>query len=66
MTTLEDIEKAVAQLPPEKLMEFRTWFEEFDAALFDARLEIDSRAGKLDGFAEEARSAFKQGSIKDI
>ncbi len=66
MTTLEDVEKAVAQLVPEKLAEFRAWFEEFDAALFDAKIDRDSRAGKLDGFAEEARRDFHEGRAKEI
>ena len=28
--TVDDIEKAVAKLPPEQLAEFRAWFERFD------------------------------------
>jgi len=32
MTTIEEIEKAVAELPPDQLARFRAWFDEFDAA----------------------------------
>ena len=35
MRTVEDIEKALSELPPDQLAEFRTWFETFDAARFD-------------------------------
>jgi hypothetical protein len=35
MTTVEDIEKAVAKLSPEQLAKFRAWFEEFQERLFD-------------------------------
>ena len=28
--TIDDIEKAVARLPPEQLAEFRAWFERFE------------------------------------
>jgi hypothetical protein len=35
--TLEDIEKALTELPPDQLTEFRAWFETFDAARFDKR-----------------------------
>src|SRR5947209_4631643 len=35
MATLEDIEKAVTELPAEQLAKFRAWFEEFEAAHFD-------------------------------
>jgi hypothetical protein len=44
----EDIEKAVEQLCPQNMARFREWFGEFDARLFDARIERDARAGKLD------------------
>jgi hypothetical protein len=44
-------------LSPEELAEFRSWFEQFDAALFDSRIERDILAGKLDRFAAEALQA---------
>ena len=47
MTTLEDIEKAVAELPPDQLVRFRAWFEEFEAARFDQTIERDAKAGRL-------------------
>jgi hypothetical protein len=52
--TAEDIEKAVEQLPPPELARFRAWFEAFDADQFDAAIERDAQAGKLDGLAEKA------------
>ncbi len=42
MSTLEDIEKALTELPPDQPAEFRAWFEAFDAARFDDRIERDS------------------------
>jgi hypothetical protein len=66
MTSLEDIEKAVERLSPEKLVEFRAWFEQFDAALFDSRLEHDLRAGQLRHYAAEALRAFHEGRTKEI
>jgi hypothetical protein len=52
--TIEEIEKAVEQLPPHELARFRAWFEAFDADQFDAAIERDAQAGKLDGLAEKA------------
>ena len=52
--TTEDIEKAIEQLDPRELARFRAWFEVFDADRFDATIEQDARAGRLDTFAEEA------------
>jgi hypothetical protein len=37
MRTVEDIEKAVAELPAAELDKFRAWFEAFDADRFDAK-----------------------------
>jgi hypothetical protein len=54
MTTVEDIEKAVEQLTPRELARFRAWFEAFDAEQFDAAIERDISAGKLDAHADEA------------
>jgi hypothetical protein len=57
MIKLEEIKKSVEKLSPEELAEFRSWFEQFDAALFDSRIERDILAGKLDRFAAEALQA---------
>ena len=66
MTTLEDIEKAVAELPPDQLVRFRAWFEEFEAARFDQRIERDAKAGKLDQLAEQALADFRAGRVRDL
>jgi hypothetical protein len=52
--TIEDLEKAVATLPPEQLAEFRAWFEAFDAARFDEKIECDAKAGRLNRLADQA------------
>jgi hypothetical protein len=66
MTTLEDIEKAVAELPPDQLMRFRAWFEEFEAARFDQRIERDAKAGKLDQLAEQGLADFRAGRAREL
>jgi len=67
--TTEDIEKAIEQLPPRELARFRAWFEAFDANQFDATIERDAQAGKLDGLAEEALADHRAGmdrGLRDI
>jgi hypothetical protein len=66
MTTAEDIEKAVEQLPGPELARFRAWFEAFDADRFDAAIERDANAGGLDAFAEEALAAYRAGQSWDL
>jgi hypothetical protein len=59
--TIEDIEKAVSKLEPNELARFRAWFEEFEAARFDHKIERDAKAGKLDRLADEAMAEFRKG-----
>ena len=54
MSKLEAIEKRVSGLSAEELSEFRRWFAEFDAAVWDRQIERDVKAGKLDALADEA------------
>ena len=66
MTTVEDIEKAVSKLLPEELAAFRNWFEAFDAARFDEKIERDASAGKLDRLADEALAAYNEGRASEL
>jgi hypothetical protein len=66
MSTIRDIEKAVRELTPEELTEFRRWFAEFDAAAWDAQLETDARAGRLNALADEALDDLKHGRCSDL
>jgi hypothetical protein len=66
MTTLEDIEKAVADLPPDQLLRFRVWFEEFEATRFDERIERDAKAGRLDRLAAQALVDFRAGRAREL
>ena len=64
--TIEDIEKAVAELPPDQFARFRDCFERFDAARFDRKIERDAAAGKLDRFAEQAIDDFRKGRAREL
>jgi hypothetical protein len=64
--TVEDLEKAVALLPPEQLARFRVWFDEFDAARFDQQIARDAASGKLDRLAEEALDDLSKGRARKL
>jgi hypothetical protein len=64
--SIEDIEKAVAKLPPDQLAEFRAWFEAFDAVRFDEKIERDAKAGKLDALADQAIGDFRTGRAREL
>ena len=64
--TIEDLENAVARLPPDQLAKFRDWFEAFDAARFDDKIERDAKAGRLDRLAEQALADHAQGRAREL
>ena len=66
MSTIEEIENAIRQLPPEDLTAFRDWFAKYDAILWDAQIEMDVSAGRLDALANEALSDLRSGRCTDI
>ena len=59
--TVDEIETAIAKLPPDQFAEFRAWFEQFDAGRFDQKIERDANAGKLDPLAEQAIEDLRKG-----
>lgn len=58
--TIDDLEKPVAKLPPEQFAEFRAWLEEFNAARFDQKIELDAKAGRLDRLCDQAIDDFRK------
>ena len=66
MSTLETAESVVAQLSPAELARFRQWFAEFDSDTWDAQIESDAAAGKLDALAEEALAEYNAGKATEI
>ncbi len=63
-TAVKSIEHAVEQLGRNDLAVFRDWFNSFEAAEWDAQIERDICAGKLDALAEEGIKEFKAGSTR--
>jgi hypothetical protein len=61
MAKVADIEKQLRELSPQELAEFREWFAEFDAEVWDRKFEADVEAGKLDALAERALRAHAEG-----
>ncbi|TFH15592.1 MAG: hypothetical protein E4H02_07560 [Lentisphaerales bacterium] len=66
MTTVQEIEAAVAHLPDPDLGKFRSWFEEFDAKAWDKQFERDVQSGKLDSLADQAIQDLADGRCKEL
>ncbi|MDF0552176.1 hypothetical protein [Kamptonema sp. UHCC 0994] len=54
MLTIEQIENAILQLPPEEMGELLEWFLDLDYQRWDIQLEKDIVKGNLDALAAEA------------
>jgi hypothetical protein len=65
-TAVKSLENAVEQLGRNDLAEFRDWFQSFVAAEWDAQIERDIHAGKLDQLAEEGIQEFKAGATRSL
>ncbi len=61
MSKVETIERQIKELSAKELAEFRAWFAEFDAALWDRQIEDDVKAGKLDALADAALREHQSG-----
>lgn len=59
MPDVRAIEEAVQSLAPTDLAEFRRWFTEFDAAVWDSQIETDIVSGKLNALIAEAKQDAK-------
>ena len=64
--TIETLEQSIQNLPPAELKKFRNWFVEFDAARWDAQIESDAAAGKLNTLAEEAMAEYNSGKAREL
>ncbi len=64
--TIEDVVKAVEQLPQDQLKQFRAWLQEFDSEAWDEQIEKDMKAGKLDTLAKEAIADHQAGKSKKL
>ena len=64
--SVQELESAVAQLSPDELTKFSTWFEEYVAEAWDRAFEADVKAGKLDALGQEADKDFEAGRSKPL
>lgn len=66
MTNIESLERQVEALSAEELAEFRAWFQAFDQDAWDAQIEQDVAAGRLDGLAEQALRDLADGKTTPL
>jgi hypothetical protein len=66
MTTVKDLEQRVKKLNSKELAEFRDWFLNYEWDAWDSQLEKDSKSGKLDELARQAREHHAAGRTRAL
>lgn len=64
--TVQEIEKAIKELPPNDLSKLSEWFEEFEAKVWDTQIEEDLKNGRLKSLMDEADADFAESKCKPI
>ena len=66
MRKVEHIEQQIRELSSAEFAELRNWVLERDWGAWDAQIEADATAGKLDKLVSEARSDFDRGKARKL
>ena len=65
MDRVEEIEQAIASLPPEEFRRIAQWFREREERQWDEQVDRDCVSGKLDFLFEEADNESKAGLLQE-
>jgi hypothetical protein len=66
MNTINKLKSAVSKLSREDLVDFRDWFQQFDAEAWDQQFQADVKAGRLDSLADDALRDLHEGRCTDL
>ncbi len=66
MTTVEAITAAISELSPDQVAQIREWLNERDETEWDAQIERDERAGRLDALADRALAEYRAGRTRPL
>ena len=66
MKTVAEIQQAILELPESDYAQLSRWFHELDWEQWDAEIEQDANAGKLDFLAEQAAKAKADGTLREL
>jgi hypothetical protein len=65
MDRVEEIEAAIAGLPPEEYRRLADWFRAREQTRWDQQMDRDSEAGRLDFLFAEAESESERRLVRD-
>lgn len=61
MSTVLEIEAAIAKLPPKEIEAVANWLAELREEMWDCQIAADAQSGKLNSLIQEAKTAFRAG-----
>ena len=64
--TVTEIENAIEKLPPKDFTQLSEWFSEYEAQIWDEKIERDLQNGNLKNFIEEAEKDFAEGNCRPL
>lgn len=64
--SIQEIEKAVAQLPPEELDQLMKRLEEIRQEQWDQQIARDAEAGRFDALIEQAKRDVAEGRFRPL
>jgi hypothetical protein len=66
MRKIEHIEQQIRELSSSEFAELRDWVLEQDWKAWDAQIESDAQAGKLDKVLAEAKADYRSGRSREL
>jgi hypothetical protein len=64
--TIQEIEKAISQLPAKDLAELVSWIHEHHHDLWEQQIEQDLESGRLDSLLSEVEREYAAGAAKSL
>ncbi len=66
MSTVQEIESAIQQLPSPELGQLVRWLDDYVEKAWDEKMEADAKSGKLSHFKKEIAEARARGELIDF
>ena len=66
MGAVEKLDLLIKSLSPEELAQFREWFADFDAQIWDRQIQSDAAAGKLDRLIDESMADHRANKTRPL
>lgn len=64
--SVQDFQRQVTEMTAEELKQFSKWFENYQAEVWDAQIERDANAGKLDFLVRETEADYNGGKCAPL